>query len=477
MPLPLYMILFTALVSCGYGKTAVPPTPLFNESKQGNPTPTLIPAPTITSTPPYGGFPNTPYIPEIGNSGYDVERYTLRLAVDPAEVYIQGTTIIQLTITQSDLTKLIFDFVGFTITDVQLNGQPLAFERVDGKLILQLPQTPSVGTTRTLLIRYEGPPVRQQSPYARYSDFLGLHFPDGSTIYAASEPDGARYWFPNNDHPRDKATYRFELQVPAGLTAVANGNLIGQQLSENGNLFIWEHNHPMASYLALIAVGPYQRFDDVSPEGIPLRHYILPNDNEAFTDVAAIIGEAIDWMSDLFGPYPFEAFGYVTAGISGISLENQTMVLMSSELIGKRTAVHEMAHMWFGNWVSMDDWSQMWLKEGYATYIQKMWEYRHDPTAFELEMDNVLSAVQQNSLQYPIGSPPPQHLMGYNTYLKGAAMLHALRQRIGDEAFFNGSRLFIERYGGKTATAADFQATMEETSGQSLDDFFAKWLR
>jgi aminopeptidase N len=152
------------------------------------------------------------------------------------------------------------------------------------------------------------------------------------------------------------------------------------------------------------------------------------------------------------------------------------MVLLSSTLIGTRTIAHEMAHMWFGDWVSLDSWGEMWRNEGFATYIQIMWETQDDPEAMELQMESARSQVAANELNFPLGNPPPEYLFNFNVYYGGAVVVHELRQQLGDEAFFAGLRLYFERYGGGTASDADFQAVMEEASGQSLDAFFAEWV-
>jgi aminopeptidase N len=269
--------------------------------------------------------------------------------------------------------------------------------------------------------------------------------------------------------------------VPEGLTAVANGHLLNtaaQVLPDgrNGTLFTWEHNHPMAPYLAIVAAGRYEYLESRSPQGILLRHYIFPESSADYAAADVITGPAIDWMSDLFGPYPFEAYGHVTAHIGGASLETQTMVLLSDAMIGQRTIAHEMAHMWFGDWVSLDSWGEMWRNEGFATYIQLMWETGDDPEALELQIEAFRSAVEANDKNFPLGNPPTEYLFDFNVYYGGAVAVHALRQEMGDEAFFAGLRLYFERYGGSTASDAEFQSVMEEAAGTSLDNFFTQWI-
>lgn len=444
----------------------------------GVPTPTLEP-PTV---PQIGGRSiGDPYIPELGNTGYDVQHYTIRLALDPAQKYVRGTTTIEAVSTLHGLSELSLDFVGYQISTVLVNGTPSQHRREGKKLVITLPGLLSAGERFSMAVTYEGEPVEEQSPYLRFVEHLGLHYPDPQSLFIIDEPDGARYVFPANDHPRDKATFRFELIVPQGLTAVANGRLLHTEATSladgrSGTMFNWEHNYPMAPYLAIIAAGQYEQVNATSPQGIPIRHYIFPQSLADHAAADAITGEALDWMSGLFGPYPFEAYGHVTANVSGASLETQSMVLMSAAMIGQRTIAHEMAHMWFGNWVSLDSWGEMWRNEGFATYVQTMWETRNDPEALELQIEAYRSAVEGNTTSYPLGNPPPEFLFDFNVYIGGAVAVHELRQEVGDEAFFAGLRLYFERYGGGTASDAEFQAVMEEVSGKPLNAFFAQWL-
>lgn len=520
-----FLFLFILFVLWGAGCAAgeqavVPPSPIVAGAQNVVSTPTLVGETTAVTTPPdpiatptaanvttpamtatatpfatatsppatpvieHGRSIGDPYIPELGNQGYNVQSYTLQLALDPDVPIIDGTTTIAALATEDNLTEFSLDFVGFAIDRVTVDGVPVGFSRESEKLVVELLDSLMQNDPFTAVVVYKGEPVRQSSPYIGFVDGLGMTFAGDRGIYTLAEPDGARFWFPNNDHPRDKALFRFEVTVPEELTAVANGRLLEIQddpprtlpSGKLGHTFIWEHNYPMATYLAVIAVGEYERIDDVSDGGIPLRHYVSPEMREEVEDAVAETGEVLDWMSELFGPYPFEAFGYVTADMPPIALETQTMSIVSNAMMGKHTAVHEMAHMWFGNWVSLDSWSEMWRNEGFATYVTMMWQTGDDPEALDLEIEAVMASVEQNDPQYPLGDPPSRYLFGFNTYYKGAALVHALRQKVGDEAFFNGLRLYFQRYGGGTASDAEFQAIMEEAAGFSLDAFFAEWL-
>ncbi len=491
----LLMICLTWGVGCGRVSTqdtlptfvpldTVPPTPTLHANLAG----VAAALPDLPTLPPIVGNAaagdrtiGDSYIPELGNTGYLVQQYTIRLNLNPASPEIQGTTTIQAISTVDHLGEISLDFVGFQIAAIAVNGTPAAFSREGSKLIIRLPFTVPAHKTFTVTVAYNGTPVNRPSPYLGDKvSRIGINFVNATHLWAISQPDGARYWFPANDHPRDKAFFRFELTVPQGLTGVANGDLIeikpGEMLGgAAANTFIWEHNSPMATYLAVIAVGNYIRIEDTSPAGIPLRHYIFSERQAEFEAVAApIIGPSLDWMAELFGPYPFPSFGFVMADIPRMSMETQTMSLLSTNTFNENTIVHEIAHTWFGNWVSLESWADIWRNEGFATYIALMWQSRHNPPFLDQAIANwrVPTGPQSPRLAPPL----PNEFLGYNSYYAGAVLVHDLRLTMGDEPFFRGLRQYFAQYGGGTASHQEFQRVMEQSAGTSLDSIFYLWL-
>lgn len=431
--------------------------------------------PVSTETIQGGRSIGDPYAPELGNTGYDVQHYDIHMTLDPVDQYqVEGAVTIEATASENNLTQLSLDFIGFDINKLTVNEQTAVFNREDDKLIIDLPQPLTQDESFEIFISYSGEAEQNPSKYIGFASWVGLFYAEEDTIYILSEPDGSRYWFPNNDHPRDKATYRFEVTVPDGYTAVANGRLVDQQ----NNTFIWEHNFPMASYLATIAVGEYERVEDQSPAGVPLRHYVFPSRQTAFANSTDMTGEAIDWMGELFGVYPYEEYGYVTVHAPGVSLETQTMVLLSTGMMNERTVIHELAHMWFGDWVSLDSWGEMWRNEGFATYLSIMWEFRNDPDpeGIDVVMDGFRASLENDGALPSLNNPEPANLFSGYTYFGGAVMVHELRREMGDEAFFSGLQTYFQAYGGGVASDAQFIATMEEAAGKDLSDFFDEWL-
>lgn len=500
-----FFIVFLLFVSISLGcklakskaiPTAVEPATLV-KSTTTSLTATDIPLSTITSDsadslpvftqPPQSTNPlsaGDPYSAELGNSGYDVQKYKLQLTLDPATTFIEARVTITATIT-AQIEQVSLDFIGFSIHQVTFMGHPTEYQRLVNKLLVDLPVSLSSDKECVLEISYSGEPVIEASAYFPFGSHIGLINPDGESLFAASEPDGSRYWFPCNDHPRDKATYRFELTVPVGMTGVANGKLIDDPIPVpdafsngwDGELYIWEHNYPVATAFVTVAVAKYERVEGHSPRGIPLRSYVFPEDQERFQSYQTRIGEMIDWLSEKFGPYPFEEFGFVMVKGLRASLETQTMVLLDNTMLNEEVLVHEIAHMWFGDWVSLDSWGDIWRSEGFATYTQLLWSTRNQPEHLELTIREMADYITTNPSGYPLNFPPRAEMFGRDSYNKGAVVAHALREKMGDDAFYEGLRVYFERYGGDVASHAEFQSVMEAAAGFKLDEFFQNWFK
>ena len=416
------------------------------------------------------------YISDIGNRGYDVQQYNISITLDPGTYWVEGQMYVDLVSTQNSLRQISFDFARMDVSEVLVDD--IAADQyffIGKKLYVDFVEPLENGSGHTVSIQYSGEPLQEQSAYVPFIDYLGIQFRD-DMLYIVSEPDGARYWMPVNDHPRDKASYHMEITVPEQFTAAGNGVL--KETIENGNTntYVWENEEPLASALVTIAVGEYEHVESQSPAGVPLRSYVTKQSVDEFTAMQPVIGEMIDWMSEKFGAYPFAEFGYVEVSDIGASLETQSMVIMSeTALFDESILCHEMSHMWFGDWVGLDSWSEIWRNEGFATYISLLWEYRNDEAGLDTYMQQVEAAINGEPYGFPLNYPPAEEMFGRDSYYKGALLVHDLRKTIGDDAFFTGLQNYFASFGGGTASDAQFQAIMEEASGTSLESFFAEW--
>jgi aminopeptidase N len=152
------------------------------------------------------------------------------------------------------------------------------------------------------------------------------------------------------------------------------------------------------------------------------------------------------------------------------------MVLLNEGMLNEETVIHEIAHMWFGDWVTMASWADMWHNEGFAVYVSLMWQTRANPGSLNIFMQNLEAEVGREASAEPLGDLDPHRLFGFDSYQRGALMIHYLRQEVGDDAFFAALQMYFDRYGGGVATRAEFIGAFEEASGRDLGDFFFRWL-
>lgn len=333
--------------------------------------------------------------------------------------------------------------------------------------------------TATVVVGYGGRTGRPE-------DTTGAHYgwvttADGAMV--VNEPEGASTWYPVNDDPTDKATYTFRIDVPKGSTAVANGLPVGRPVTRDGRTtWRWRASDPMASYLSTASVGDYRLTRSTGPHGLPIINAVdrdVRGKDRVETEASlALQPEMIRFFEQRFGRYPFEAYGAIVDDDSvDYALESQTRPVYS-EVADEGTVAHELAHQWFGNAVSPAQWRHIWLNEGWATYGAWLWE---DHSGGATTRQSFRSAVRylddEDRWDFDITRPGRDGLFNSQVYLRGGAALYALRQEVGDAAFFEGARRWLYTYDDESATTPDFKHVYEAVTGRSLHRFFKDWLR
>jgi aminopeptidase N len=420
-----------------------------------------------------------PYFPLAGNGGIDVQHYDLDLTYTPPEAEpaplegeLEGVATIGLTATQ-DLERFNLDLRGLTATEVVVDGRSARFDQVDNELRISPRPKLKAGDEATVEISYAGTTTRPTDIEGALYGWVTTR--DGAMV--VSEPDGSATWFPVNDHPTDKATYEYEITVPEGLVAVANGLPEGSSTEDGWTTWSWDAPDPMAAYLATATVGDFELTSYTGPDGIPIIDAVDPALPPANSANLARTPEMMELFTDRFGPYPFVSYGAIVDDDSvGYALETQTRSFFS-RTAREGTVAHELAHQWMGNHVSPGRWADIWLNEGWASYATWMWhEHDGDATAQESFEEVMAIPADDGFWDVVVADPGPLCLFCGAIYDRGAATLHALRVEVGDEAFFELARGWVETYGGGTATTADFIELAEEVSGQDLGAFFDVWV-
>ena len=424
-------------------------------------------------------------MPNLGNGGYDAQHYTLDLDVDMENNRLDGTATIEAIATQ-DLSAFNLDFLGFEISDLFVNDHAAEFTR-EGRELRVVPVASLLeGDAFTVAVSYNGVPGAELPTHDTFS--LGwTNYERG--VFVASEPVGAAAWYPVNDHPLDKATYTFEITVPEPYVVAANGLLTDTLVDDGLITYIWENTHPMASYLATINIAEFTEVTEQGPDDLPIRNYFPSRLAEKAVPVFERTADMIAFYNEIFGPYPFEAYGVVVADTPlFFALETQTLSLFGAQVVPEAvigevagfneveiTIAHELAHQWFGNSVSPAQWQDIWLNEGFATYASALWlEHDQGPQALRRMMNGFYDRLERR--KYTPGTPEFDDLFNTGVYQQGAWTLHALRLKVGDDLFFEIIRAYADRFRYGNATTEDFISVAEEISGQELDDLFDAWL-
>jgi len=438
----------------------------------------------VASAAPSPGAPGAgdSYYPDYGNGGYDVTHYDVRVRYWPQTDRLTGTTTILARSTQ-ELSSFNLDFL-LDVSSVRVNNRAATFRREGVHELVVTPERPvAQGAALTVVVQYSGIPSEVQA----YGFTSWNRTEDGAL--AVNEPESAWWWFPSNDHPSDKATFDVSVLAPDDVQVISNGRLTGGPTPEliGWNRWYWRSIRPQATYLAFLAIGKYDIETDTAADGSPIVNAYSRSLGEFEGAARASVdrtNEILDAESEFFGPYPFEARGGVVTppGELGFALETQTRPVYDGRFWrrGGNTYVvaHENAHQWFGDSISVAEWRNIWLNEGFASYAEWLWsEHEGEGTAQEL-FDFTYASYPADDPFWRVlpGDPGATRLFDGAVYDRGALTLHALRLEIGDDAFFNLLRTWTRTRQYGTATTAQFIALAEQISGKQLDDLFTTWL-
>ncbi|MEV5380995.1 M1 family metallopeptidase [Streptomyces nondiastaticus] len=420
-----------------------------------------------------------PYYPDAGNGGYDVAHYDLRLKYQPRTDRLDGTATLLATATRN-LSRFNLDFL-LDVDEVLVNGKKAAFARSGTHELEVTPATAlAQGSPLTVVVRYGGTPSEKKIDGAA----AWHRTADGAVV--VDEPTSAPWWYPSNDHPSDKATYDISVAVPDGLQAVSNGVLASRTSKLGWTRYNWRSAEPQATYLSTLAIGRFDITEGTTASGIPVVNAYGKGLGDNLAPARAGLertGEVVDWESSLFGPYPFAAAGGFVPDVPGYgAVETQTRPFYTPGMFENgafmEVVVHETAHQWFGNSVSVRNWRDLWLSEGFATYAQWLWsEKEGEGTAQELA-DHAYSSTPADDPFWQVRPADPGAGQPFHNavYRRGAMALQALRNRIGDRDFFAVLKRWQEerRYGN--ATVQDFVQLSERVSGKPLQSLFDAWL-
>jgi aminopeptidase N len=416
-----------------------------------------------------------PYLPEHGNGGYRVLHYDLNLDYRVVSNRLAGKAVITARAVQP-LSRFSLDLAGLRVQDVRVDGRPAKFDHRPGKLRIKPERPIGYGATFTTEIRYGGKPAPVSG---RWGDIGWDELTDG--VLVASQPNGSPSWFPCNDRPDDKATFLVTLTAASPYTVLVTGDLVTRRRGAGTTTWVYERNEPTAPYLMSVQIGRYDLVELAAGE-VTQRAAIPPRVRGAFRHDFGRHGEIMTVLQWFFGPYPFREYVVVVADDDlDDPVEAQGMAVFGrNHLDGRRTherlIVHELAHQWFGNSLTVADWRHIWLNEGFATYAEWLWSGASGGPSTNAHAAQWYAWVAAHPVNLAVADPGVNRMFDPLVYKRGALTLHALRAKVGEQAFFALLRSWVAEHRHRTVTTAQFREHAARFSAVSLDDFFTAWL-
>jgi len=416
------------------------------------------------------------YFPHRGDRSYAVAHYDLALSYHVDSNQLRGKAVLSAE-AASDLSELRLDLSGLRVTKVTVDGAGARFVTKPQHLLVRPRRPIEAGAAFRVVVAYNGQP----RPVPDGDDECGWEeLADG--VLVAGQTNGAPSWFPCNDRPDDKATYRIELTAPNAYHVVANGVCTSQWRSASTTTWVYEQREPMATYLATVQIGRYV-VHPVGGSSVPmsavLPHRLLNRYDSAFGQQPAML----EFYARLFGPYPFAAYTVViTDDHLEIPLEAQGMStfgsnFLSSEWDNVRLVAHELSHQWFGNALTLSSWRDIWLHEGFACYCEWLWSEESGGRSADARARDHWSKLATKPQDLLLADPGPDLMFDDRVYKRGALLLHALRLTLGDDRFFSLLLTWVERNRYGSVTSAMFESLAAEVAGAPLPDLFDAWLR
>jgi aminopeptidase N len=428
--------------------------------------------------------------PYARSRDYDLQHSKIALRFDLENKKVLGDVTHSLSILNDGTTRIWFDSAGLTIESVSVNKAAAKFETTAEKLIVPLPAAANAGEKFEVEIRYQGKPSK-----GLYFILPDKDYPDRpSQIWTQGESEDTRYYLPTYDYPNDRLTTETILTVPASWLTVANGKLVNVAEAGKGmKTWTWKESVPSSTYLITVVAGEFEEVKD-SWHGIPVTYYAPKGRGDRLALNYSRTPAMIDLFSKKLGvDYPWEKYSqamvdeFVAGGMENSSATTNTSnslvhpKLVPEYVTGQDELIsHELGHQWFGDLVTCKDWGNIWLNEGFATFMEIVWTEAHfgKEEADITRWNNARDWFEETHLYK---RPMVRHdfddsgEFDGNSYTKGGWVLYMLRHQLGEEAFYRGLRHYLEVNRGKNVVTADLAKAIEETTHVNVDPFLAQW--
>jgi aminopeptidase N len=429
---------------------------------------------------------------------YNVQHYVIKTSFDEKAKTVFGDTTVRFKPLQDDFSVLELDAAGMMFQSIKLEDSKidLKYKTTAQKVLITLDKPYKAGDL-----------ISVQLIYKIIKPKYGVHFiPEDKSnfnahskqIWTHGEPAENHYWFPSYDFPDDKATTEQYITADKDYTAIANGELLDVKNNEN-NTKTWHFKTSFvhSTYLVSFVIGKYEKFEE-KYKNTTLGYYIYPSRKDLFAKSFNMTKNAFEIYENLLGfDYPFNKYDQTMAGgfDSYLGMENitattlqDTTVSLTDYNFGKPIVTdlvtHELAHSWFGNMVTCKNWSELWLNEGFATYMEAV--YREKTIGKEAYFEKLKedadayfgeeARLKQKHGLFNIYAKPDDSVFDATTYQKGSVVIHTLRQEVGDDVFWKSLNIYLNRHKFANVESTDLQKVFEEVSGKNLDWFWKQWV-
>lgn len=410
----------------------------------------------------------------------DIIHYDISIELNDASDSISATARLHVRMRAESVAGMRVDFESLKIDSLRVRGISRNFQSGNGSLTFSFDRKYSRGETAVVEVRYHGRPEKGL--------LIGRNSYGRRVFFTENWPDRARYWLPSIDHPSDKATVRLTVTAPRKYEVVSNGRLDKTEILRNGRKRTrWIEKKPIPTYCIALGVAEFSIGRSSDAGGVPIVWYSFPQDSGPASTKFRSTAGALAYFSSIIAPYPYEKLAQIQATVSFNGMENSSAIFYSESSIreepfSENPVPHEIAHQWFGNSVTQDDWDHLWLSEGFATYFEALF-YEHLEGTGSLNRMMAEYAARLHKDPYarstPIinpAQPDPMKKLNLLSYEKGAWVLHMLRGLLGDKAFFDGIRHYYRLHENGNATTDDFRKALESASGIPLSGVFKQWL-
>ena len=483
--------------------TAIPPLPPAEPAttspattSAGNPDPSgpTEPAPTnpplTDSTPPAtDGAPVTgsdgagdPYYPTSGNGGYDVASYSVVLTYQPSTDDLTATNTIKASVTtRAPLARFDLDLQPqLQVDSVQIDGTAAAFTQSQAELVITPAAPLPPASDVTIVVAYHGKPSAVKGGTADLGDGGWYRTTDGGAV-AAGEPYSASSWYPVDEHPSDTAAFSVTATVPDGWDVISNGLKFAGALPAapaGMQTTRYDQKEAIASYLTTILIDKLDFTTDTFDGKPILNAFTSAAKNDGNENLAQNTAKILQVEQNLFGPFPFDSYGGIFTGQPlTFALETATRPVYAN-WVDLDTMIHETAHQWFGDDVTLAQWKDVCLNECFASYAPWLYHETVDGSDLDAQWKQEMAQVAGDRSFW---SSPLVDMGAGNefsaVYDRGPLALHALRHEMGDEKFFAMLKGWIATYGGKNASFNDFEAYASSVAGTDLSGFIDAWFR